>query len=248
MRNRITIIFCLGIAFALASQILSADTLTSDHYAQTLAGLDSLAAKGISSADLYYNQGVCHYQTGNLGGAVLAYLRALNIDSAHRQARENLAYIMSTHPELPREPSRPYLVQLSLRILDFFNLNRLSLALLAAALLLTLSLHWLLHYPQDRERGLPVLAVMVAALLFVGSGSVLLAKYHRYRHNPKAVVMADMAAVYAAEANGRPLQTLPAGSIVVLGKMSGNRIRVILPDDTGGWIDANSAERVVPNR
>ncbi len=222
-------------------------TAVADHdYAATLARLAPLAERGVRNADLYYDLGVCHYHLGDRGRAVLNFLRALNLNSAHRQARENLAWIHSTSPDLPQDPPRPYLAQLFLHLWDFFSRDRLAFAVLVLTLLTTLSLHLLFHYPPQRERGLPVLLVMVCALLLVGFASALGLKNQRWRHNARAVVL-NPAELRSAPAAGRMLKELPPAAIVTVKKAQGQQLQVILPDGLSGWIDREVIEAVGPS-
>lgn len=254
MKRLLVILFLLACGFALSAQADTTQTLDTTPaqasqavYADTLSRLEQQSARGIRNADLYYDLGVCHYQLGERGEAVLNFLRALNIDSAHKQARENLDFINATSTDLPREPEQPYLAQLFLRIYDFFSLNRLALVVLILAFLTTLSLHLLFHYPPEKERGLPVLAVLVCAILLLAFGSALAVKNHRYLHNSKAVVL-KVAELKSTQASGRKLKKLLPGTTVTVKEKSGAQLQVILPDGLSGWIDSKAAEMVVPNQ
>lgn len=225
----------------------AATQLSRADYQATLAKLQPLADQGIRNADLYYDLGVCHHHLGDEGRAVLNFLRALNIDSAHRQARENLDYINSRTPGLPQESQQPYLAQLFLKISDFFSLNRLALIFLVLACLTTLSLHLLFHYPPEREKGLPVLLALICAILLIAFGSALAVKHHRYKHNPKGVVLRSEE-LRSAPAAGRMLKELVPGTTIIVKQSSGAQLRVILPDGLSGWIDRASFEPVVPKQ
>jgi len=248
MKHWIFIFGLLILTFSLSAQVLNPDSLNAEQafYQQTLQKLEAKADSGVKNADLFYDIGVCHYQMGNTGKAVLYFLRALNLNSAHKQAKQNLLYIHNLHPELSPEPNRPFLVQLFLNIYDFFSLNRLAITLLILAILLTLSLHWLMHTPSEKERGLPILAVVITAILFIAFGSMLLVKNHRYRNDSRAVVIANVAPIYHTPESNNVLQTIPEGSVVVAIKTLGKKTQIILPDGTQGWVDSNSIERVVP--
>lgn len=80
---------------------MNPDSLNAEQafYQQTLQKLEAKLHK-VKNADLFYDMGVCHYQLGNTGKAVLYFLRALNLNSAHKQAKQNLLYIHNLHPEL----------------------------------------------------------------------------------------------------------------------------------------------------
>jgi len=216
-------------------------------YRQQLDKLLPLAQSGTRNADLFYNLGVCYYELGQPGKSILYFLRALNIDSSHSPARENLVYIHALDPTLPREPQQPYLVQLFLGVYAFLSLDRLALIVLITALLTTLSLHLLFHYPPDRERGLPVLLVLIFGLLLLVFGGTLLVKINRWQHNPRAVVLSSVA-LRSAPAAGRTLKELVPATTVTVKTETGSQLQVVLPDGLSGWIDRQAVELVVPGQ
>ena len=71
-------------------------SLAADLYRQVLAG-------GQSSADLYYNLGNAEFRLGHLGQAVLCYERALRLDPASADARNNLDFVNARIVDRPGE-------------------------------------------------------------------------------------------------------------------------------------------------
>jgi len=100
------------------------------RYSETLVKLEQTAAQGVRNADLFHDIGVCQFHLGERGKAVLWFLRALNLDSAHKASRQNLEYIESNQPSEQEEAHEPYLAQLFLSIWNFFSLNRLAIVVL----------------------------------------------------------------------------------------------------------------------
>ncbi len=215
------------------------------RYSETLVKLEQTAAQGVSNADLFHDIGVCQFHLGERGKAVLWFLRALNLDSAHKASRQNLEYIESNQPSEQEEAHEPYLAQLFLSIWNFFSLNRLAIVVLILAVLTTLSLHLLFFYPPQKERGLPVLAVMVSAILLLVFGIALGVKNHRHRHNSKAVVISETELKAQAQ-GGKTVAVLPAGTVVERKQSGTTSLQVILPDGQGGWIDKKAVELIVP--
>lgn len=68
---------------------------------------ESLAARGVHTADLYTNLGNAALQAEDLGGAILAYRRALLLDADHARALQNLEHARGLLPAwVPRpEPA-----------------------------------------------------------------------------------------------------------------------------------------------
>ncbi|NLN85078.1 MAG: hypothetical protein GX135_03095 [Candidatus Cloacimonetes bacterium] len=247
------------LALLCASLFLPAQTITAlddslsqtpavnAEYFQTLEKLDKIAAQGVRNADLFHDIGVCHFHLGEQGEAVLWFLRALNLDSAHKPSRQNLEYISSSLPSEQEETHEPYLVQLFLGIWNFFSLNRLAIVVLILAVLTTLSLQLLFFYPPQKERGLPVLAVMICVILLLVSGIALGVKNHRHRHNSKAVVLRE-AELKTQAKNGKAFRVLSPGTVVETKQNGSATMQVILPDGVGGWLDKKDVELVVPQK
>jgi len=79
-----------------------------------LAFASLLETKTSQSAKLYVNWGNAALQAENLGNAVFAYRRAIELDANHQQAAKNLDFIRTTLPEWARpiEVTSPMIGQL----------------------------------------------------------------------------------------------------------------------------------------
>ncbi|MDE6371425.1 MAG: tetratricopeptide repeat protein [Duncaniella sp.] len=56
-----------------------------------------------SSSQIYFNLGNSYYRMGQMGKAILAYERALRLDPANKDARENLAFVNARITDRPGE-------------------------------------------------------------------------------------------------------------------------------------------------
>lgn len=213
-------------------------------YQNTLDSL--LALTAVPNADLYYNIGVCHYHTGSTGKAALYFMRALNLDSAHKLARENLKFIQSQLDAEHQAPPQLFLLSIFNQAENFLSLNRLALIILILLLLSALCLHWLLHYPPDREKGLPILLLSICLFFTLGFSLALIIKYSRFLLNNKAVVTAPSASCYADPQADKPMFTIPEAYIITVVSSEGGISRVKLPDGSGVWIKETEFERVIP--
>ena len=242
MKNRLLLL----ILFVFSMAILSAQTKAPD-YQKTLSELSKLEQKRISNPDLFYNIGVCQAHLGNESKAVVYFLRALNLDSAHSASRHNLDYIISLSPDQDMYPQRQFIGNLMLNIYHWFNLNRIALALLLMLLLTSLSLHWLLHYPRDKERGLPVLLAVLSAFLLLCVVIGLGTKVYRQQFNHKAVVQAAVLQIYAEpDAKTKSVRSLHQSLIVELSETKGDWCRINLPNGMSGWVKTQGLLRVSP--
>lgn len=64
-----------------------------DKFNEALSLYEEAAQTEGVSTDLYYNIGNCYYRLGNNGKAILYYERALNLDPANSNARDNLEFV-----------------------------------------------------------------------------------------------------------------------------------------------------------
>lgn len=246
MKRLILILFAvLALNWLLAEDEISSSLPQSlSPRQEQLQSLQKKAEDGLRNADLYYNIGVLHYQLGSPGQAQLWFLRALRLNSAHRLARENVAFIQSLHPTEHMAPPPAFVMQIMFNIYAFFSLNRLAVLVLVLGLLCALSLHWLLHYPPQRERAFPLLVLLIVGALFLASLFTLLYKSYRFRHDTRAVVMQEGAPVHASRRDGKALYYLPEGYVVNIVEQGADRMAVVLPDGSRGWMAASQLERV----
>jgi hypothetical protein len=237
-------LFLLLVVLSLFSEAVISSSLPGEQDAYRSA-LDSLlAVSGTPNADLYYNLGVSYYHTGSTGKATLWFLRALALDSSHRLARENLGFIQELLDKEHQAPPKPFLADLISRLDAMLSLNRLALILLLCLLASAACVHWLLHYPPDREKGLPVLLLGISLLFTLAFGLDYLGKYDRFLNNEVAVVTAPSADCYAEPGAGKEMFSVPEAYIVKVTQIKGKYSRVILPDGTRVWIRTAELESV----
>lgn len=208
--------------------------------------LKALAAEGIQNADLYYNLGVTYWQTGQSGMANLYFLKALNINSAHKPAKENLNYVIALSEDRDLYPEQLFLVRVFFEVYDFLNLNRMAILTLVLLILSAISLSWLLHYDPHKERGLPSLVFGICLVLFLTSAVFLGVKSYRQAFNSKAVVLAPEAELRAEpEAQAKRVALVHEALILVVEKAEAEWSLVRTPDGKSGWIPNQKIGKVL---
>lgn len=207
--------------------------------------MQGFADDGLKNADLYYNLGVAYWQTGQSGMANLYFLKALNLNSAHKPASENLDYVIGLSQDKQLYPDRLFLVRIFLAAYDFMNLNRIALLSLILLLLCALSLHWLWHYDSNKERGLPTLITGIFLLLFISSATLLGIKAYRQTHNRKAVVISAQAELRSeASAQAARVAVIHEALILIIEQEKAGWYLLSLPDGNKGWLPAADLAKV----
>ncbi|MBM4404324.1 MAG: hypothetical protein FJ042_08125, partial [Candidatus Cloacimonetes bacterium] len=173
--------------------------------------------------------------------AILYYLRALNLDSSHQQARENLEYAIATGTNRDQYPPHSFLAALFIGMYNYLNLNRLALLVIILFALLVLCLHWLMHLSPEKERGLPILTVFVLLVLLLGFVTMLGIKYDRYVNCSKVVIIASDANGYGnPDPRSDILFSVSSGLIAEVKQYQNDWALIVLPNGGSGWIRRQS--------
>lgn len=80
-----------------------------DYAAAAELYLKAARVEGVST-NLYYNIGNCHYRQGHIGEAILYYEKALKVDPANNDAKENLEFVKGK-ANIKDEASEPYFIE-----------------------------------------------------------------------------------------------------------------------------------------
>ncbi len=242
MKLRLSLmLFCLFVIGCLNAQ---AELNFGSNLPDSLQEAVKLAEKS-RNADLYYNLGVDFFSLGEVGSANLYFLRALNIDSAHKYARANLETTIRLGQDARLYPEHLFLVRVFLQILDFFSVNRLAVISLILLLATAGVLVWLLFFDPEKERALPILLLAFFLLLCLASFIALGIKSYQQKNNSRAVLQAAVSSFYPPKGDAALFQ-VHAGLWVKVLNDKGAYWLVQLPDGQTGRIKAADLEKVLP--
>jgi len=202
-------------------------------------------AESTPNADLFYNLGVDYFTLGDVGHANLYYLKALNLNSAHKQARANLDTSIRLGQDAKLYPQHLFLVRALFQFSDFLSVQRLAVLALIFLLLSALAFIWLLFYDSEKERALPILILSFVLLLSISSFVALGIKSYRQTHNPEAVIIAQRSDLFPAQGTStNPVMELHAGLIVHVIEVKPDFWTVRLPNGEMGKISAKQLKKV----
>lgn len=240
--NRIVIILAISVLFPFLS--FGADhkaqwKKATDYYLQkqydSAAHYFGLAAAGKpDNAEVYYNLGNSYYRLNKIALAAVNYERAIWIDPAYSEARENLAITQARISHHIAVAEDIFFIAWWKSITAHTHATSLAIAALIAFVLVMLSI-WLRRYSKGGEK-LPV--QLPGILGFVCVVFVLLGTVASFRslHSNGAVIAENDAPLMNADLKGKPLALIPEGTTVKVSSERGNWVEITLPDGRTGWL------------
>ena len=205
-------------------------------YPEALKEYLSLEQNGIVSAPLYYNIGNCYYELGELGYAILYYLRAQRLSPDDEDINNNLAFarqFMAVTLEGVRiNPVTDFMDSLAKR----FTLN--SLAWISSGLFIFFML-FLAVVLYLRYSGLTIRILGYAlATVLICSAILTTYKYRTDYMTPKGVIVASEAKIYSGPDENQELEfTGSYGLVFQVEREENNYYLVMFENKRKGWIN-----------
>lgn len=203
----------------------------------------SIAAGGVVNGRLEFNIGNCHLQAGDVGQAILHYLRAQRLIPRDPLLADNLA-VARSRCLTPIEPTRRSEFFKSV----FFWHHQTAAATRFRVGLVTYIAVWVLLSTRSliRRRWITV-STVVCAIVAGACGISVAAQRWSDRNAPEAVVTAMDVVVYKGPGTGYQRQfeqPLQPGVECTVRERRGTWWNIELADGNSGWIEANAAERI----
>jgi tetratricopeptide (TPR) repeat protein len=218
-------------------------TYAAQDYAASIAAYEGAVARGVASANLFFNLGNAYFKAGNLGKAILNYERARWLAPHDADVLANLEFARAQAHSPACTPKRweQFLLPLASR----FSPTALwrTVSGLYAAALLAASLAMVHRTWRRRWRTAAVLATIV----FVFAGANLLWREVFHPWSNRAVAINAVAARFAPENDETEHFRLPVGSTVQLRERRGQWVLVQRCDGRRGWVPAATIEPLEPS-
>ncbi len=193
---------------------------------------------GIRNADLYVNLGNAALGGERLGQAILAYRRALLLDSNHQRALQNLAHARTLLPDWVPKAEPVGLFGTFFAWNNWLSQSQRQLlaagVFLLAAILIACSIRW----RQSALRALAVILAIVWILLMILPSDT---------SGDAAVVILPEVVARSADSTGAPPrlpQPLPGGTELEVLETRDDWIRVRLFDGRDPWLPASAVQYV----
>lgn len=236
----LSILMCQGLTAQQANDSLKIIGTNSDT-----EKLHAMEKDGVANPDLYNQIGISYYQQGNSGKAVLYFLRALRLQSNHKEAKNNLDYAIanSLDKELYEQPS--FLANLFQTGFDFFTLNSMAIITLLFLIIAVLCLHWLLNLPMGSDKAVPIMWMIIFSIILVISFVSLALKFKDFNNKTRGVLLEQSLSGYSGPGSEySKLFTIHAGLIIHINRTEKDWVLITLPNGGAGWIPKDTFEIV----
>lgn len=205
-------------------------------YAAAIGGYESVVGQGLESAALYFNLGNAYFKSGDLGNAVLYYMRAQRLDPGDDDITHNLEFARG-FTSVQMEGVRLNPVQ------SFFESlvapYRLSLlAWVSSAFFVFLLLLMILRWGVGITGAAVRAGLMTALILVIISSGLTTFKYRTDYLSRRAVIITEDSPVQTgpSEQSDVELQGAP-GLVVEILAESDDYYNVLFENKRRGWIN-----------
>jgi len=215
----------------------------STNYIEALAAYNKILAGGDESPEVYYNLGNTYFESGDLGHAILNYLRAQRLDPTDDDIRDNLDYARGfVSLQLEGVELNP--------VAEFFGdlTGKASLGLWAwlttGALFLLCGL-LVYRVVSGATSGLMQSGSIALLVVFIALASLTTFKYRQEFAADRAVVtIPEIAVTDRPSKDGAVEFRAAAGLEVIIRERSGDFALALFANKRQGWIVADALERL----
>ena len=234
-------------------------------YAEAVDTYRALTERGIVNPSLEFNLGNAYFKTGDLGHAVLHYERAHRLDPRNEDVRENLTLVrtLMRDKQLAVEPAgirraamawhRGTTVSESVAVAS--GLYALLCAL--AVVLVFRRTPWVARayrrvsvlsparlFGLDMTQDVAIAMSLVFALTATFTASAVV-KLRGERERSRGVVVVEEVPVFSGPSRDATVQfKVHEGTVLTVRDARSDWVRIDLPGDLSGWMDARSVERI----
>ena len=206
-------------------------------YAASAASYRKILEAGFRNSRVYYNLGNACFKQNQVGPAILFYEKALKLDPADEDARENLRYAnLRIRDRIPAE-DLPILLAVFSRGLGLLRMERvigLFTGLYLAAMLFAAA--WILGNGR-RWAAQAGIAALVLCALFLAAGGWMLLQGRARGASDQAIVLAEKVEVLSGPGpENTLLASVHEGTKVKIHNRRETWVQVTLPDGRAGWM------------
>jgi tetratricopeptide (TPR) repeat protein len=220
----------------------------SGQFNEAIAIYQSIVDAGIHDSALYFNLGNAYFKQGDLGRAIVNYLRAYRLDPRDSAIVANLAIARLQTLDRLDDGSESTLANLVEVAEEWLTLREAAILALFLWLLVSILLVVAILFERWRRYSLWAAGILCVFLL-IGLFSMA-SRTYRESSSPQAVIVADEVDVTSGPGNAEQYVVefnLHSGAEVRITDNRPGWRRVALPGaDFQGWVPAEAVEPVLP--
>lgn len=204
-------------------------------YDSAIRTYESILDNRIESAALYYNLGNAYFKKGDLGHAILYYMKAKRLAPSDEAIRHNL--------DFARQFSRVRMEGVTLNpidsfigsIVDPYRLN--TLAWISSLCFILLFVFLILRYGIGLWNSYTKVGAILSLVLLVAAAGLTTFKYRSEYLTERAVIIAEESPVYTGPSSQSDVELDGApGLIIKIIDQSGDFYNVLFENMRRGWI------------
>ncbi len=198
---------------------------------------------GFESSPLYYNLGNTYFKNGNLGKAIICYLRASKINPGDPDIRSNLAYARSLIQGGLISIKKPWLIRSFLKLTSLFSLNKItSISIFLYILLCVVIITGL--YLKLFKKTFIFLYILITIML-AGSLTIFAVKFRAEVTRKDAIVIKrETDSKFEPLDNATTFFTLYEGEEVQVIATNGEYFKIKRSDGKQGWVKKTDIELI----
>lgn len=205
----------------------------------------AITDKGLYSAPLYYNLANALFKSGETGGAILYYNRALHLSPGDEDIRHNLEYAERSTKDKIEEIPEFFLVSWAKKVRSTMSCTAWTVIslLLFAATLASCLVYLLSQRIAMRKAGFYGMAA--ALLLCIATTLMAWSERNMLVERNEAVVMSSSLSVKSSpDKSATDLFVLHEGTVVTIGSTVDGWAEVRIADGNKGWVEIERIERI----
>lgn len=205
------------------------------QYSQAIDSYEALLQQNMESAALYYNLGNAHFKNGDLGLAVLNYLRAQRLEPGNEDIDHNL--------EFARQFSRVQMEGVTLNpinstLAEIVASYRLEMmAWVTSGFFIAMILLLIARFGFGRRGSVVRVPTIILVILFVATAGLTTFKYRNDYLTRRAVIVTDECPVLSGPSVRAEIEFQGAsGLILIILDESDEYYNVLFENQRRGWV------------
>ncbi len=220
------------------------------NFAEAARSYERLAALGYDDATLYYNLGNAYHKQGDIGRAILSYLRAKRLEPRDDDLNANLSFVRGQTEDLMEISDSPGALGDLASTLPTMSANELAALALALWIIVMAGLATALLTGASRIKSIAVSTTIGAVVLLALTGLTMAGRSQiDDALASKAVILDELVQVHSGPGVQYPTEfEVHAGAETDLLEVRGAWARIaIASPDLQGWVANTTFEAVLPS-